>query len=304
MKLSLREQLMITRLSFFTVTYFTIWSFYSARAYCQIAQVSLSDIIDNSSVILIGKVCKDSALFYSYVDSTTQPGVYGLGADLDGHIFVINVERILKGEALLDIINIYVKEEETLTSEGLGVSLSKKKRYLLFLNPRVMDTAIAIKYGLTLNDYYFPVLGGYGATLLEGSPALDELKKTEDYLSSQPPVPPANIPVAILLDSLTIKTRIAFDNGWLGDQKFLEEMDKKLDKAKEQLAKADSLMCFLTVQGYQKQIDFVYQKTLKKEIKGQDNQKRFVTADGWNLLYNFAQYILDRLPPGRKGVKK
>lgn len=280
----------------FIVTFCAAALIPASSVYCQVGQITLTDMIENSSVVLTGNVCADSALTESFIGSTSHPGYYRLGAKYDGHFYQVAVARVLKGNAIPDRISIYVTRDETHPGEIPGVLLDAGKQYLFFLNPRGADTAIAAKYRLPAFENYFPYLAGYGAVLLKGADALDVLKRTEEYLADRPPVPSSNIPVSELLDSLKAKTGDAFAKGWLGDEHFFDVLCRKIDNAKKRLQKQDSLFCNAIVQNYQNDVDKVYEKTLKKETEGKENDNRFVTADARNVLYNYAGYIIDRLP--------
>lgn len=97
------------------------------------------------------------------------------------------------------------------------------------------------------------------------------------------------ISISSMIDSLVAFKHRAQSNGWIGDDNFVKELDNGLDNAKKHLAKGDSVNCGKEVVSFQDKI----QKEYSKNSKSKD--KRFVTEEGYNLFYNNAQYIIDRL---------
>ena len=88
--------------------------------------------------------------------------------------------------------------------------------------------------------------------------------------------------------------------GWLGDANFVKELDNGLDNAKKHLANKDSVNAYKEVQTFQDKVNSQYEKTVDDQKKGKPRDKRFVTVEGWKFLYYNAQYIMDRLPGGKK----
>ncbi|HUI29341.1 MAG TPA: hypothetical protein VLX91_03915 [Candidatus Acidoferrales bacterium] len=271
-----------------------------SRVPAQVTQFSLSEVVDSSSLIVIGRVDSEYQLSGYRIDSTSKPGYYGILTDLDGSIIRISVQQVLKGDSGGSDLSIFLKTDEAAPKEGPGVSFTKQKTYLLFLNLRAIDSTIAVKYSLSREDYYFPYLSGYGVVLLEGKNGLNELETTENYLLSLPTVPPKDTPLSFLLDSLADKTQEAYSNRWIGNQDFVGELERKLDNAKKHLVKGDSIACCLSLQNYQREVDTIYEKTLRKEIGGKNDESRFISPEGWKLLHYYAQYVIDRLPCQKK----
>ena len=98
---------------------------------------------------------------------------------------------------------------------------------------------------------------------------------------------------------ISIKHR-SFSMGWLGDANFVKELDNGLDNAKKHLANKDSVNAYKEVQTFQDKVNSQYEKTVDDQKKGKPRDKRFVTVEGWKFLYYNAQYIMDRLPGGKK----
>jgi hypothetical protein len=118
--------------------------------------------------------------------------------------------------------------------------------------------------------------------------------------SYQPPRPPVSTPLLYMVDSLRsfIDEVSSFD--WLGDKPFVNELDNGLVNAKKHLAKGDSVNAYKEVQTFQDKVNKEYEKTVDDPKKRKPRDKRFVTIEAWKFLYYNAQYIMDRLPGGKK----
>jgi hypothetical protein len=110
-------------------------------------------------------------------------------------------------------------------------------------------------------------------------------------------------PTGTLIDSLTAFKHHAEANGWLADKNFVNELDNHLENAQTHLAKRDSVNARKEIEKFQEKVDEEYQKTFDDRKKGKARDKRFVTEDGWKLLYFNAQYIIERLPAKSKNQK-
>lgn len=116
---------------------------------------------------------------------------------------------------------------------------------------------------------------------------------TEQLLSELPTV------LASMDTLISVKHR-SFDLGWLADANFVKELDNGLDNAKKHLAKGDSVNAYKEVEKFQENVNKEYEKTVDNQKKGKPRDKRFVTVESWKFLYYNAQYIMDRLPSGKK----
>lgn len=103
-----------------------------------------------------------------------------------------------------------------------------------------------------------------------------------------------------LLESLIYSKHEAANNGWLADKSFVNELDNHLENAQKHLAKGDSVNARKEIEKFQEKVDKEYEKTSDDQKKGKARDKRFVTEEGWKLLYFNAQYIIDRLPEKSK----
>jgi hypothetical protein len=86
----------------------------------------------------------------------------------------------------------------------------------------------------------------------------------------------------------------AFSKKWLGSQRFQQELDRTIQTAKTNLASGDSIGCAEELEQFQQTIRSQYL------AKPKHNDKRFITTDGYQSLYPYAQSIVDivkRLPP-------
>jgi hypothetical protein len=96
-------------------------------------------------------------------------------------------------------------------------------------------------------------------------------------------------PANTLLDTLIALTQQAFSNKQLGDQRFLQELDRDLQQAKTKLAKNDSIACAQELESFQREL------TKEDLAKSKKNDKRFVSEDAYKSLYFNAHYIVDRV---------
>jgi hypothetical protein len=102
--------------------------------------------------------------------------------------------------------------------------------------------------------------------------------------------------ISILPDDLRLQLSQSLTKGLIGDANFIKELDNGLDNAKKHLLKPDSVNCYKEVATFQDKVNKEYLKTVDDQKEGKPRDKRFVTKDGWTLLYYAAQEILDRLP--------
>ncbi|MBF8296141.1 MAG: Alpha beta-propellor repeat-containing integrin, partial [Bacteroidetes bacterium] len=102
------------------------------------------------------------------------------------------------------------------------------------------------------------------------------------------------------MDTLISVKHRSFNLGWLADANFVKELDNGLDNAQKHLAKGDSVNAYKEVEKFQEKVNKEYEKTGDNQKKGKPRDKRFVTVEGWKFLYYNAQYIMDRLPSGKK----
>jgi hypothetical protein len=86
----------------------------------------------------------------------------------------------------------------------------------------------------------------------------------------------------------------------IGDAPFVKGLDNGLENAKKHLSKPDSVNCYKEVATFQAEVNKEYLKTVDDDKKAKARDKRFVTAEGWQVLYYGAQEIMVRLPSGKK----
>jgi hypothetical protein len=109
--------------------------------------------------------------------------------------------------------------------------------------------------------------------------------------------------VMAMLDTLISYKHKSSGLGWLADKNFVKELDNHLENAQKHLAKTDSTNAYKEIEKFQEKVNKEYEKTRDAQKKGKPRDKRFVTEDGWKLLYFNAQYIIDRLPSEKRGKK-
>lgn len=85
----------------------------------------------------------------------------------------------------------------------------------------------------------------------------------------------------------------------LGEQGFYKELSNSLDSYEKHLSKKDTLKAVKEVEKFRDRITEEYNKGTER------NDKRFITADAWKILYDDAQYLvahLIQLPPKPVGL--
>jgi hypothetical protein len=110
---------------------------------------------------------------------------------------------------------------------------------------------------------------------------------------------PATASALDMLDSLRARLQQSLSYNWLGTQKFQQELDRTIQTAKTNLASGDSIGCAEELEDFQQTIRTEYLAKPKR------NDKRFVTTEGYQLLYPYIQSIIDmmkRLPPRYDGT--
>ena len=103
-------------------------------------------------------------------------------------------------------------------------------------------------------------------------------------------------PTNIFLDTLISFKHQSEALSWLGDANFIKELDNHLENARKHLLRSDSTKSGDELQKFQEKVQKEREKTAKEETDNRPRGPRFVTSEGYALLYFNAQYILDRLP--------
>jgi hypothetical protein len=83
----------------------------------------------------------------------------------------------------------------------------------------------------------------------------------------------------------------SFKLKFLGEQGFHKELSSILDSYEKHLSKKDTLKAVKELEKFQDRITKEYNKGTKSK------DKRFITADAWEILYNDAQYVIEHLIP-------
>ncbi len=121
-----------------------------------------------------------------------------------------------------------------------------------------------------------------------------------------PTVPPATfIPLDFLAYLIDLKHQ-AQALGWIGGPKLVEELDKKLDQAKEKLLAGNTESAQGKLKSFIEKVEAHFKETEEHEIekikeeKGKElEDKKFVTSEGYGLLVFNAQYLRDQLGPSK-----
>jgi hypothetical protein len=100
--------------------------------------------------------------------------------------------------------------------------------------------------------------------------------------------------VQSLIDTLRTRLQQALLYGWIGDKKYVQDLDRHLQEAKSKHIAKDSIGCTQELEVFQQSIRKEYLSTHKKR------GKQFVTEPGFRYLYGSIQEIIGRiltLPP-------
>ncbi len=122
-----------------------------------------------------------------------------------------------------------------------------------------------------------------------------------------PTAPPADLSALSWIDTLASYKHQCVTLGWLtngpahekeesddrADEGIVERLDRRLDKAKDALAKSDSVKAKLELELFAKEVDQLYHKN-KEE--GERRGVPSLTSEGYALLKYNAEYLIDRLP--------
>ncbi len=146
---------------------------------------------------------------------------------------------------------------------------------------------------------WFFTEGERDSLIAEGYPE-EELHDTDDKAlkgrTVVPKFPPSPFICIVFLDTLISYKHHADTLGWLADDNFVNELDNGLNNARKHLVKGDSVNCAKELQTFQDKVQKEYEKTQHDEKNNKPRDKRFVTSEGYALLYFNTQYLLDRLP--------
>jgi len=108
-----------------------------------------------------------------------------------------------------------------------------------------------------------------------------------------PVLPPDPFVTRDFLDTLASYKHQAAALGWVGQDVFLNQLDEKLDQARDQLAKGHTKQAIDKVQEFLKKIEHEAKKTEKDQDK--KNDKKWVTSEGYALLKFNAEYLIEKL---------
>lgn len=110
-----------------------------------------------------------------------------------------------------------------------------------------------------------------------------------------------NVPVKVEKIVTSSSFRQDLDNSFklklLGGQSFYTELLHTLDRYEKELTKRDSIGAVKDLEKFQESITSESDKRIKP------NDKRFITEDARKILYDDAEYLIDRLPQAGKKEK-
>lgn len=115
-----------------------------------------------------------------------------------------------------------------------------------------------------------------------------------------PTAPPANFVALDFLSYLIDLKHQAFELGWIGGPKLVEDLDKKLDQAKEKLQDNNIESARGKLKSFINKLEAHFKETKEHEIEKakHDEDKKFVTSEGYGLLKFNAKYLMDQLGEG------
>ncbi|MBM3301250.1 MAG: hypothetical protein FJY85_15015 [Deltaproteobacteria bacterium] len=108
-----------------------------------------------------------------------------------------------------------------------------------------------------------------------------------------PVLPPDPFVAADFLDTLASYKHQAAALRWVGQEGFLNQLDEKLDQARDQLAKGHTKQARDKVEEFVKKLEHEAKKTEKDQDK--KNDKKWVTSEGYALLKFNAEYLIEKL---------
>jgi hypothetical protein len=194
--------------------------------------------------------------------------------------------------AFLDTLLSYTTQSKTLGWMRDQTTADKYLSYFNYVKLSVRDsnfTAARNALKLVLHDV------DVDSTSALTSEAYALLRFNTEYLLSQLP-----LPKELSIEDLIALKHEAQAKGWIADDNFIKELDNGLENAQKHLARGDSVNCAKELQKFQDKVNQVYEKTLEDQQKGKRRDKRFVTLDGYTLLNDSVQSIIDRLPTKKK----
>jgi hypothetical protein len=132
-----------------------------------------------------------------------------------------------------------------------------------------------------------------------------------------PTAPPLNFVPVIWIDTLISYKHQAVTLGWLKDKKeeqkdeddeekedgVVAKLDKRLEKARAELLKGDSIKARKELEKFVKKVEKLYKESDEEEGKNKP-EKVVITSEGFALLKYNAEYLIDRLPKKQKGGKE
>jgi hypothetical protein len=263
---------------------FLICSTYTS--YAQLRPILFSEYIDSSSVIIVGRVEKSEWLDSTSVDSVNGAYIVSVPV-IDGKIFTVSINRVLKGVSSLDTLDIITFEGDGCGSSELSpVFPFPRKTYLLFLDTARVPSALITKYNLQGRTFFAPFFCGMGVVDLIDQEGVNMLRETEDSLGITPTLIDI-IPLTGWIDSLRVVISQALGEGLIGDSAFVDSLHNVLNGAQTLLLQGDSISCAQELVRFNKMIDGT--------ISGFD-RIRFVNINLWSSLTRDVLYLRSNLP--------
>ncbi len=108
-----------------------------------------------------------------------------------------------------------------------------------------------------------------------------------------------------VISSSTLRQDLAasFKLNLLGDKEFYKDLSKRLEKFERELADKDSSKARHELEKFGKKLEEVRKETIKNEEKKEKEEKKFITADAYQILQEDVNTLLKQLPAKKKGEK-
>ncbi len=154
----------------------------------------------------------------------------------------------------------------------------------------VVDSEMTAETAESLLDYY-PTTDNYRYVMdhLNQMNSRNRTSVIYTLIAFESDHPDTSKTIIDLLNDLINFTDTCYNSNWLGELSFKEELQNKLQSAKNNLQNGDSLSCRIEVKLFQDTLDYIFRDSLY-------TPNHFVTTEGWQFLYAKSSFILKKLP--------
>jgi|GEM_PF-3377227 len=245
---------------------------------------SLKDIVDTSAVVAVGRVVSDVSLSVVSIDSSRAgQGLHGIGSTVDGTVYQVAIENVLKGTLDAPTIDILSQSgPDSLNTSGFPYLMYRSKRYIFCLSRTHVDSSLRVKHNLGTRQFFSPTSGGLGVMNLKDQMSIELLNQITTYLAI-PSVAVQLTDITSWIDSLITSVGTAVTNGWLSNGSFANELSSQLNSAKNYLTLGDSVRCGVELLVFKNEILSTYGRMASGRLIG-DQWFETATSDVAYLL--------------------